>query len=240
MLDKIMNSTFSFLMNERELTKQRKYINSIYEMNKKHYENQLSNATSLFNKTYYRNYLDTPNARNMLKKMREQMNDKSKALRNTASVMGTTPEALAIVQKDNNRALDSLMGNLAQADATQREKALYMYEDQRNRIEELLHKAKMENMAQNYMLDEKHFANKMENFMPYIKNGIDQMQSSVASLAAGQPNDTGSDALYQFPILPSTKKSRDDSFMQPNSNKRYDAIIDLLKNNKKGMREYGF
>ena len=39
------------------------------------YQRQMDNATTAFNRNYYRNYLDSANARNMLKRVREQLGE---------------------------------------------------------------------------------------------------------------------------------------------------------------------
>ncbi len=89
----------------------------------KYYNKQMDEAQTAFNRSYYRDYLDNSNARNMLKRVQQQLNERSKAARNKAAVMGGTTESLAAMQKDNNRTLDSVIGTLASADVAAKERA---------------------------------------------------------------------------------------------------------------------
>lgn len=106
-----------------------------YKVLMQHYNQQMDNATSAFNRSYYRNYLDNSNARNMLKRVREQLNEQTKAMRNTAVVTGATPEATIAAQKNNNRVLDSVVGTLANIDANAKSRAESVYEARKQQLD---------------------------------------------------------------------------------------------------------
>ena len=129
-------------------TQARKHeLNNFYEKemkaNRDFYKRQMNDATSLFNHIYYRDYVNTPTAQHMLKQARKQLDQQSKALQNTAVVMGYTPEAMAAQQKSNNQILDNVVSSLSAADAQHKEQALYNYENMRSKMQELLHNATM-------------------------------------------------------------------------------------------------
>ena len=128
----------SFVSQQNEYNRQLDMAKQRQDMMNGYYQRQMDNVTSEFNRNYYRNYLDNANARNMLKQVREQLGEQSKAARNRAAVTGATGEAVAAVQKYNNRALDNVVGSLAAAEETGRESAASLYDTQRQQLDNLM------------------------------------------------------------------------------------------------------
>lgn len=156
-----------------------KHVEDLFDIHKQNYDAQMTNARTLFDKSYYSSYLDNPTARNMLKRVQEQMNNKSKSLRNTAAVMGYTPESLAIAQKENNRALDSMIGNLAQADVAAKERAVYAYDKRRNTLDDYLYKAKMSKLESEYELKKEYLNDKVTLTKDFVEPLIMQLNSKL-------------------------------------------------------------
>lgn len=143
------------------------------------YQRQMDNATTAFNRNYYRNYLDSANARNMLKRVREQLGEQTKAARRQAAVTGATGEAVAAVQKNNNRVIDSVTGSMAAADEANKERAASLYDNQRMQLDNMmtastmkyledtsaLSKAKSDSRQRLLMGFSTQFMNRLEDFM---------------------------------------------------------------------------
>ena len=125
---------FSFVAQQNDFNRQTQMSEGRYNVLMQHYQQQMNDATSAFNRSYYRNYLDNSNARNMLKRVREQLGEQTKAMRNAAVVTGATPEAAAAVQKNNNRVLDSVVGTLANIDADAKVRAENAYEERKREL----------------------------------------------------------------------------------------------------------
>lgn len=128
------NQFLSFIAQEKDYNRQAKISDGRYNVLMQHYKQQMGDATSAFNRNYYRNYLDNSNARNMLKRVREQLGEQTKAMRNAAVVTGATPEAAVAAQKNNNRVLDSVVGTLANVDADAKSRAENAYEARKQQL----------------------------------------------------------------------------------------------------------
>ncbi len=128
----------SFLSEQKEYNRQMDMAKLRHNMMNELYQRQMDNATTAFNRNYYRNYLDNANSRNMLKRVREQLGEQTKAARNRAVATGATGEAVAAVQKYNNRTLDNVVGSLAAAEEANKEKAASLYDAQRQQLDNMM------------------------------------------------------------------------------------------------------
>lgn len=134
----LMGSAFNMLTQNYLLDKSNNYLDEQWRMQQKDVANRLNQATSLFNRNYYRNYLDMPSSRNMLKRVQEQLKEQNRALRNTSVITGATPQVVAASQAANNKLLDSVVGTLSSADAESKERQLAGYENTRNKLYDYL------------------------------------------------------------------------------------------------------
>lgn len=166
MFKKLIDNAATYFIKSKVQDRKQDYIDKIYNMHKKNYDAQMADATSLFNRSYYRNYLESPTAQNMLKQVREQMDRRSKSLRNSAAVMGYTPESVAIMQQNNNRSLDSILGNLARTDEASKERALYAYDNKRSKLNEYMYAAKFNKLQSDYEINESRVGNRLEFWAP--------------------------------------------------------------------------
>lgn len=138
-------------------------------------KNQLNNAASMFNREYYKNYLDTPSAQNMLKRVREQLGEQNRAMRNSAVVTGATPQAMAARQRVDNKALDSAVGTLAAADAQNKQHILDNYEKRRNQLNDYLQGGAMNYYKQKMNLESERYAGLsqfIKAFYDFVPNDI--------------------------------------------------------------------
>lgn len=179
MLEEMFSSLAIYGLKDVIRKNKEKHVEDLFDIHKQNYDAQMTNARTLFDKSYYSSYLDNPTARNMLKRVQEQMNSKSKSLRNTAAVMGYTPESLAIAQKENNRALDSMIGNLAQADVAAKERAVYAYDKRRNTLDDYLYKAKMSKLESEYELKKEYLNDKVTLTKDFVEPLIMQLNSKL-------------------------------------------------------------
>lgn len=179
MLEEMFSSLAIYGLKDVIRKNKQKHVDNLFDIHKQNYDAQMTNARTLFDKSYYSSYLDNPTARNMLKRVQEQMNNKSKSLRNTAAVMGYTPESLAIAQKENNRALDSMIGNLAQADVAAKERAVYAYDKRRNTLDDYLYKAKMSKLESEYELKKEYLNDKVTLTKDFVEPLIMQLNSKL-------------------------------------------------------------
>lgn len=179
MLEEMFSSLAIYGLKDVIRKNKQKHVEDLFDIHKQNYDAQMTNARTLFDKSYYSSYLDNPTARNMLKRVQEQMNNKSKSLRNTAAVMGYTPESLAIAQKENNRALDSMIGNLAQADVAAKERAVYAYDKRRSTLDDYLYKAKMSKLESEYELKKEYLNDKVTLTKDFVEPLIMQLNSKL-------------------------------------------------------------
>ena len=175
MLNYLLGSTLGMLSQNVALGHQNDYLDKQLDMQQKYVKEQLNNATSLFNRNYYRNFLEAPSARNMLKRVQEQLNEQSRALRNTAVVTGATGQNIAAVQKANNKALDEVIGTLASADAQNKERHLLNYENTRNKLNEYLHGGMMNYYNQKMKLQGDAYSGLNSFLSPYLQKSLNSM-----------------------------------------------------------------
>ncbi|MBR3951426.1 MAG: hypothetical protein IKJ79_05905, partial [Bacteroidaceae bacterium] len=122
MVGDLLKGAYKYIVDEEAVKRQRDYQKEYNKLNKAYYDKQMQYATNLFNKNYYRNYLDTPTAQRMLKEAREMLGEQTRSLRNTSTVMGLTGESMAAMQKNNNKMLDNMVNSLSVADVQAKEK----------------------------------------------------------------------------------------------------------------------
>lgn len=133
-----LNATSNLASQGVSLYKKNQMLDKQWDLQNDYVKNQLNNATSMFNREYYKNYLDTPSAQNMLKRVREQLDEQNRAMRNTAVLTGATPQAMAARQRVDNKALDGAVSTLATADAQNKQHILDNYEKRRNQLNDYL------------------------------------------------------------------------------------------------------
>lgn len=160
------------------------------------YQRQMDNATTAFNRNYYRNYLDNANSRNMLKRVREQLGEQTKAARNRAVATGATGEAVAAVQKYNNRTLDNVVGSLAAAEEANKEKAASLYDAQRQQLDNMMTSSTMKYFEDTSALSKAMSDNRQQLLMgfgsQYMKRLEDYLKGESEDDAwPGQANNGG-------------------------------------------------
>lgn len=166
MISEIFSYGLSSYMGNKATQNQRDYSEMYKRLARQYRNNQLASAANLFNRRYYTNYLDTPTAQNMLKQVREQLGDQSRAMRNQRVVTGATGESLAALQKNNNRVMDSAVGTLAATDMGVKERAMQDYARTREKADDMMLKVELDGMMRentqqnkkdendrNYMID---------------------------------------------------------------------------------------
>lgn len=182
----LINSTANFLTNEAFIRKKKEELDNNYARQQDYALKRLNEAASVFNRNYYRNYLETPSARNMLKQVREQMNEQSRAMRNTAVITGAAPQVVAsAVQNANNKALDKAIGTMSVADAQNKHRYLVNYEDTRNRLNDYLEGALANYYDQNLALRGEHYENVKQVLPLYIEAGLGILNSLYHDISEG-------------------------------------------------------
>ena len=136
-------------------------------------------ATNLFNKNYYRNYLDTPTAQRMLKEAREMLGEQTRSLRNTSTVMGLTGESMAAMQKNNNKMLDNMVNSLSVADVQAKEKALYDYDKVRSKLDDFIFTMRMDDAVKRNAIKEQSAQNMTTVISPYFNQILDMLGGKI-------------------------------------------------------------
>ena len=143
-----------YASNKRSIKNQEKFLNDYSKYNRDYYDRQMSNATNLFNRQYYSNYLDTPTAQNMLNRLRKQLDEQNRSLRNTAQVMGLTGESYAAMQKNNNKIMENVVGRLSVADAQQKERALNNYINTYDKYNDMMYQTGVDELKKRLGIEE--------------------------------------------------------------------------------------
>lgn len=186
----------SFLSEQEEYNRQMDMAKLRHNMMNELYQRQMDNATTAFNRNYYRNYLDNANSRNMLKRVREQLGEQTKAARNRAVATGATGEAVAAVQKYNNRTLDNVVGSLAAAEEANKEKAASLYDAQRQQLDNMMTSSTMKYFEDTSALSKAMSDNRQQLLMgfgsQYMKRLEDYLKGESEDDAwPGQANNGG-------------------------------------------------
>ncbi|MBR2378185.1 MAG: hypothetical protein IKA91_01965 [Bacteroidaceae bacterium] len=170
MVEKLLGSTYKYIVGHEALRRQRAYQQKYNELNKAYYDKEMQYATNLFNRNYYRNYMDTPTAQRMLKQVRDMLGEQTRSLRNTSTVMGLTGESLAAMQKSNNKALDRMVGSLSTVDVQEKERALLNYEKVRSKLDNFMFNVRMDDAVKQNAFDEQEVQNRLNVLSPYIED----------------------------------------------------------------------
>jgi DNA-binding ferritin-like protein (Dps family) len=169
MVQNLLKTMYKYVVDQEELKRQKMYQERYNKLNKEYYDKEMQYATNLFNRNYYRNYLDTPVAQRMLKQVRDMLGEQTRSLRNTSTVMGLTGESLAAMQKSNNKALDNMVGTLSNADVQEKERALFNYDKVRSKLDNFMFNVRMDDTVKQNAFDEQDVQNKLNAISPYIE-----------------------------------------------------------------------
>ncbi|MBE6307477.1 MAG: hypothetical protein E7084_07485 [Bacteroidales bacterium] len=184
MIGEIISYGLSSYLGNKATQNQRDYGEMYRRLARQYRNNRLASASNLFNRRYYTNYLDTPTAQNMLKQVREQLGDQSRAMRNQRVVTGATGESLAALQKNNNRVMDSAVGTLATADMNMKERALQDYAQAREKADDMMLKVELDGlMRENVQLNKSD-----ENNRNYLIGLLDKMFEELKRKAQNKQN----------------------------------------------------
>ncbi|MBP3671194.1 MAG: hypothetical protein J6J06_04440 [Bacteroidaceae bacterium] len=184
MISEIISYGLSSYLGNKATQNQRDYGEMYRRLARQYRNNRLASASNLFNRRYYTNYLDTPTAQNMLKQVREQLGDQSRAMRNQRVVTGATGESLAALQKNNNRVMDSAVGTLATADMNMKERALQDYAQAREKADDMMFKVELDGLMRENVQQNK----SDENNRNYLIGLLDKMFEELKRKAQNKQN----------------------------------------------------
>lgn len=184
MIGEIISYGLSSYLGNKATQNQRDYGEMYRRLARQYRNNRLASASNLFNRRYYTNYLDTPTAQNMLKQVREQLGDQSRAMRNQRVVTGATGESLAALQKNNNRVMDSAVGTLATADMNMKERALQDYAQAREKADDMMFKVELDGVMRENVQQNK----SDENNRNYLIGLLDKMFEELKRKSQNKQN----------------------------------------------------
>ena len=184
MISEIISYGLSSYLGNKATQNQQDYGEMYRRLARQYRNNRLASASNLFNRRYYTNYLDTPTAQNMLKQVREQLGDQSRAMRNQRVVTGATGESLAALQKNNNRVMDSTVGTLATADMNMKERALQDYAQAREKADDMMFKVELDGVMRENVQQNK----SDENNRNYLIGLLDKMFEELKRKAQNKQN----------------------------------------------------
>ncbi|MBR6758001.1 MAG: hypothetical protein IKM35_05960 [Bacteroidaceae bacterium] len=179
MVGDLLKGAYKYIVDEEAVKRQRDYQKEYNKLNKAYYDKQMQYATNLFNKNYYRNYLDTPTAQRMLKEAREMLGEQTRSLRNTSTVMGLTGESMAAMQKNNNKMLDNMVNSLSVADVQAKEKALYDYDKVRSKLDDFIFTMRMDDAVKRNAIKEQSAQNMTTVISPYFNQILDMLGGKI-------------------------------------------------------------
>lgn len=179
MLDDLINGFVGYLSKGNMIDMQEEYLKKQFEMQQSYYKAQKQRSDSLFNRNYYRGYLELPGARNLMKQVREQLEEQTRALRSSAASTGATPQAIVAAQKNNNRILNSAVGTLAEQGERNREQAYMAYQTRSNQLDDYMHKAEMDNFMKKTSLELQSKQNLYSFLQPTVNQFVQGMTPAV-------------------------------------------------------------
>lgn len=179
MVGDLLKGAYKYIVDEEAVKRQRDYQKEYNKLNKAYYDKQMQYATNLFNKNYYRNYLDTPTAQRMLKEAREMLGEQTRSLRNTSTVMGLTGESMAAMQKNNNKMLDNMVNSLSVADVQAKEKALYDYDKVRSKLDDFIFTMRMDDAVKRNAIKEQSAQNMTTVISPYFNQILGMLGGKI-------------------------------------------------------------
>lgn len=179
MVGDLLKGAYKYIVDEEAVKRQRDYQKEYNKLNKAYYDKQMQYATNLFNKNYYRNYLDTPTAQRMLKEAREMLGEQTRSLRNTSTVMGLTGESMAAMQKNNNKMLDNMVNGLSVADVQAKEKALYDYDKVRSKLDDFIFTMRMDDAVKQNAIKEQSAQNMTTVISPYFNQILGMLGGKI-------------------------------------------------------------
>lgn len=98
------------------------------------YDKQQQKLTDQFNVGYYQDFMQTDQMQSVLSTLRNNATERSQATANTATIMGSTPEAVAAAKKGEAQAYGESINQLAANGYAQQQQALSNYQNGSNNL----------------------------------------------------------------------------------------------------------
>lgn len=154
----LLKASYGILTHNAAINREKNYLARQNKLQREYVKESMDKAASQFNRIYYRNYLDTPAAANMLKQMRDQLLEQTRALRGASVVIGTAEPRVAAVQSANNKELSRVVGVLSAADTRQKERAVTNYENVWQKLSDSLYAGASEYYRKKMTLENERYA----------------------------------------------------------------------------------
>lgn len=167
MIGNLLNSVMDYLATSQTQGNQRTIIENEYQNRKKSYNRKLNEAKSLFDRNYYRTYMDGVEERKIMERAQEQLRERTRAMYNTSVVTGDNSGAVGMLHRSNNNAMKQVETTLAENDNVQRRQAKNQYENSYRSLTDYIQEAKIDRGAKNYALSRSKDNNYMTLLRPF-------------------------------------------------------------------------
>ena len=167
MIGNLINSVIDYALTSAQRRKQSEMIEREYENSKKDYDRRLAEARSVFDRNYYRTYMDRVDARKLMEQTQSQLRDRAQSLYNSGAVIGNVGGATGVLHRNNNQALQEVENGLAGEHRSQQQQALNAYESTQRSLVDYIRNAKKQREEQHNQLEMTKIGDKY-NFLKQI------------------------------------------------------------------------
>ena len=142
MIGSLINSVYDYARKTGRRNNQSALVVKEYQNRKEDYNRRLTDARSLFNRNYYRTYIDNVDARNLMDRTQEQLRERTRAMYNSAVVTGDSSGAVGLLHRNNNKTLKEVETALDGTHQQQQNQAKSAYENSRKSLADYIQEAK--------------------------------------------------------------------------------------------------
>lgn len=167
MIGNLINSVIDYALTSAQRRKQSEMIEREYENSKKDYDQRLAEARSVFDRNYYRTYMDKVDARKLMEQTQSQLRDRAQSLYNSAAVVGSVGGATGVLHRNNNQALQEVENSLYGEHRRQQQQARNVYESTQRSLVDYIRNAKKQREEQRNQLEMAKIGDKY-NFLKQI------------------------------------------------------------------------
>ncbi len=182
MIGNFINSVFDYIAKQNERSNQHAMIEQEYGQRKNEYNRRLVEAESLFDRNYYRNYMDDVETRQLIDRTQQQLQDRTRAMYNSAVVTGDNMSTIGAMHRRNNAALQQMDTGFGQSQQQQRKQVKENYDHTRRTLMDYIRDAKNDRIKKHYAVNQNDYNDELSFLRTVttrigstIDNGVSQM-----------------------------------------------------------------
>lgn len=171
MVGNFLNSVFDYIAKQNERNNQHAMIEHEYDLRKKDYNRRLAEAESLFDRNYYRNYMDDVETRHLIDRTQQQLQERTRAMYNSAVVTGDNTSSIGAMHRRNNTAMQQLDAGFGQSQQQQRKQVKEGYDNTKRTLMDYIRDAKNDRTKKHYAVNQSDYNDEL-SFLRTITNRI--------------------------------------------------------------------